>query len=120
MKNFFYGGLIAASLVFASATPAKAELQSDPERDADCTISLMLLMAQVEEAGGEQDPIFTITMYYFGRLGGEWRANEAYLTSRMDRFVAEPEFYLEKSQQCATDFEAEAETLGEFGTSLAK
>ncbi len=118
MKNFLYGGLIAASHALASTTPAHAEMQSDPDSDADCTISLMLLMAQADAA--DQDGLFSVAMYYFGRLGGEGQANENYLVSRMDRFITDQMFFLQKSQECATDFEAETQTLREFGENLAE
>ena len=117
MKNLLSSGFIAAALAFASAAPAHAALQSDPESDADCTISLMLLMAQAEEA--DQAGLFSVAIYHFGRLGGEGKANKEFLLSRMDRFVDDQEFFLEKSQQCAADFEAESNTLAEFGNSLA-
>lgn len=118
MKNFLYGCLITASLVLAST--AHAESQNDPESDADCTISLMLLMGQDDADTDAQDAIFGIATYYFGRLGGGGKANVEYLISRMDRFVEDELFYLEKSQECAAAFEADVQVLGKFGETLTQ
>lgn len=120
MKNFLSGGLIAASFALASTAPAQAESRNDPESDADCTISLMLLMGQDDVETDAQDAIFGIATYYFGRLGGEGKGNVEYLISRMDRFVEDEMFYLEKSQECATDFEADVQILGKFGETLTQ
>lgn len=76
----------------------------------------MMLTEQAEAS--DKDAIGTMALYYFGRLGGEGQANAAYLSSRMNRFAAEPEYYLAKSEQCATDFEAETLTLEQFETLL--
>ncbi|AMO71148.1 hypothetical protein [Sphingorhabdus sp. M41] len=117
MKNFLSSGLIAASFALASATPASAEMSSDPASDADCVVSLMMLTEQADNAS-DKDAIATMALYYFGRLGGEGQANAGYLSSRMNRFAAEPEYYLAKSEQCATDFEGETQTLEQFETWL--
>ncbi|WP_417623099.1 hypothetical protein [Parasphingorhabdus sp.] len=116
MKNFWRSCLVATVLALASAGPAHAAMSRDAGSDADCTISLMMLTEQAEAS--DKDAIATMALYYFGRLGGEGQANATYLSSRMDRFAAEPEFYLAKSQQCTTDFEAETLILEQLETWL--
>lgn len=117
MKNFILGGLVTASLALAATTPAKAQIVSDPAADADCVLALLTLLDQ-PEIKGDEDGIITIAMYYFGRLGGEGKATEGYLISRMGQFADDENLYLEEADNCVTDFETEAKKFENMGKIL--
>ena len=116
MRNLIYGAVAASSLAFGSMAAANDTVVSDPGADADCLISLILLMDDAEET--EEDSIFAIAMYYFGRLGGEGQANSDFIMSRMDRFAADENLYLTESRTCAVDFEREGGKFEELAKAL--
>lgn len=116
MNGLFYGALAAATMTAGSMAAANDPVVSDPGADADCLISLILLMEAADKA--DEDAIFTIAMYYFGRLGGEGRADKTFLMSRMGRFFDDENLYLTESQACATDFETEGKKFEELAKAL--
>lgn len=119
MKNMIFSGLISASLALSSLTPANAQIVSDPAADADCVVALLILLDQ-PEVKDDEDGIIAIAMYYFGRLGGEGKATESYLISRMGQFADDENFYLEEAENCITDFEGEAKKFENMGKILEK
>ena len=109
--------LVAGTLMItATATPAMAEMQQDPQTDADCVIALSMLADQAEEAEG--DAILTIAMYYFGRLGGGGKATTDFLVSRVDAFETDEALFLTEAEKCATDFQGETDKLAAFADAL--
>ena len=116
MKKAIIAALAGASLAFGTAAEAARSIDSDPAADADCLIALLALSDDAE--GEDEDAILTMAMYYFGRLGGEGKANTTFLLSRMGRFADDATLYLTESQQCATDFETEAKKFDELSKAL--
>lgn len=116
MKKLFYGAIAASALMFGPSAAANESVVSDPAADADCLISLILLTDDADEE--DEDAIFSIAMYYFGRLGGEGYANKDFIVSRMGRFFDDENLYLSNSQVCATDFELESRKFDELGKAV--
>ena len=113
MKSGFLAAATAALLAFTPSAAFGQNIDSDPASDADCVIALMLLGESAE--GDEiEDAIFAMTMYYYGRLGGEGSASASYLASRVGRFVDDETLYLTEAQACANDFEDEAKAFDEL------
>ena len=52
MRNLFYGALAAALVTTGSMASANGPVVSDPGADADCLISLILLMEAAEKTDG--------------------------------------------------------------------
>ena len=113
MKSVFWATAAAASLVLAASSASGRSIESDPAADADCVIALMLLGESAEGSSAE-DAIFAMTMYYYGRLGGEGNANASYLASRVGRFVDDETLYITESEECANDFETEVSKFDEL------
>mgnify|MGYP003145239445 CR=1 FL=1 len=116
MRSLIYGVVAAATMATGAMAEANDRVVSDPGADADCLISLMLLMEAADES--DEDSLFTIAMYYFGRLGGEGYANKTFLMSRIGRFFDDENLYLTESETCATDFATEGNKLGELFEAL--
>ena len=116
MRGWIYGAVAAATMAIGPMAEANGPVVSDPGADADCLISLIMLMDAADEP--DDDAIFSIAMYYFGRLGGEGYANKTFMMSRMGRFFDDENLYLATSQACATDFETEAKKFEELSKAL--
>ena len=116
MKNLAYIAIAASVIMSGPQAAANESVVSDPAADADCLISLILLADAADEEDG--DAIFSIAMYYFGRLGGEGHADKDFIASRMDRFFDDENLYLTKSQDCASDFELESGKFDELAKAV--
>ena len=73
-----------------------------------------MLLGETAKGSSAEDAIFAMTMYYYGRLGGEGSANAPYLASRVGRFVDDENLYIKESENCANDFEAEVSEFDEL------
>ncbi|MGB5724800.1 MAG: hypothetical protein WBM39_10325 [Parasphingorhabdus sp.] len=116
MKNLFYGAIAASAFMFGPAVEANESVVTDPTADADCLISLVLLMDAAEKE--DEDSIFAIALYYFGRLGGAGYADTDFIASRMGRFYDDENLYLAKSQDCASNFERESRKFDELAKAV--
>jgi hypothetical protein len=112
MKKRIIAACCAACLLSAPMAYASESIDSDPAKDADCLIALLTLADQADDK--DEDSIFAMAMYYFGRLGGEGKADAAYLLSRMGRFTDDENLYLAEAESCVSDFETEAKKFDEL------
>ncbi len=116
MRKTVFAALAAVSLTIAPMAHASESIVSDPSSDADCLVALLVLADQAEKE--DEDALFTVAIYYFGRLGGEGKANSAFLLSRMGRFADDESLFLTEAESCITDFETESKKFDELSKLL--
>jgi len=116
MRKAIISAVIAASLLIGTGAHAAESIVSDPSSDADCLVALLALADQADKE--DEDAIFTMAIYYFGRLGGEGKADTAFLVSRMGRFADDESLFLTEAESCIADFEKEAKKFDELSKLL--